>query len=215
MTGGNSRSGLRSVHQGQPEVGGRDMGSRLCPWGFLWAGLSFSFFFLSFFFPPRGLEMTIKTRAAGRAAESCFLRSQGGSGGKTPVEHHGPALEVTSPVFLFCSVSEMASVLSRRLGKRSLLGTRVAAPSALAEGVLVATQIPGLQTDLGRASAHLAPQEDGSFVPPSEETSQAPRFPSPGRRQLHTGQQVRKEALGVLGWSDAFWWGSTSPMRPG
>uniref|UniRef100_A0A8D0FSN1 Zinc finger protein 395 n=1 Tax=Strix occidentalis caurina TaxID=311401 RepID=A0A8D0FSN1_STROC len=38
----------------------------------------------------------------------------------------------------------MASVLSRRLGKRSLLGTRVSAPSALADGVLVATQIPGM-----------------------------------------------------------------------
>lgn len=183
------------------------MGSRLCPRGFLWAGLSFFFFFL-IFFPPRGLEITIKMRAGGRAAESCFLRSQGGSGGgKTPVERRGPALEVTSPIFLFRSVSEMASVLSRRLGKRSLLGTRVAAPSALAEGVLVATQIPGLQTDLGRASAHLVPREDGSFVPPSEETSQAPRFPSPSCRQLHTGQQVRKEALGVLGWWDAFWWG--------
>ncbi|CAM9976522.1 unnamed protein product [Bubo scandiacus] len=85
-------------------------------------------------------------------------------------------------------VSEMASVLSRRLGKRSLLGTRVSAPSALADGVLVATQIPGLQTDLGRASAHTVPREDGSCVPSAEESSQAARCP--GRRQLHAGQQV-------------------------
>ncbi|XP_010288875.1 PREDICTED: zinc finger protein 395 [Phaethon lepturus] len=84
----------------------------------------------------------------------------------------------------------MASVLSRRLGKRSLLGTRVSAPSALAEGVLVATQIPGLQTDLGRVSAHVVPREEGSCALAAEESSQAPRFPSPGRRQLHAGQQV-------------------------
>ncbi|XP_009069326.1 PREDICTED: zinc finger protein 395 [Acanthisitta chloris] len=82
----------------------------------------------------------------------------------------------------------MASVLSRRLGKRSLLGTRVSAPSALAEGVLVATQIPGLPMDLGRAPAHAAPREEGSCALPAEESSQAHRFPS--HRQLHTGQQV-------------------------
>lgn len=90
----------------------------------------------------------------------------------------------------------MASVLSRRLGKRSLLGTRVSTPGALAEGVLVTTQIPGLQTDLSQVSAHVVPREDGACVPAVEESSQAPRFP--GHRQ-----QVRKEALGVLGWWDA------------
>uniref|UniRef100_A0A8C3PI42 Zinc finger protein 395 n=1 Tax=Calidris pygmaea TaxID=425635 RepID=A0A8C3PI42_9CHAR len=84
----------------------------------------------------------------------------------------------------------MASVLSRRLGKRSLLGTRVSAPSTLAEGMLVATQIPGLQTDLGQASAHTALREDGSCVPSVEESSQGPRFPSPGCQQLCAGQQV-------------------------
>ncbi|XP_074904982.1 zinc finger protein 395 isoform X2 [Buteo buteo] len=84
----------------------------------------------------------------------------------------------------------MASVLSRRLGKRSLLGTRVSAPSTLADGVLVATQVPGLQTDLGQASAHTVPREDGSCAPSAEESSQAPRFPSPGHRQLCAGQQV-------------------------
>ncbi|NXG56901.1 ZN395 protein, partial [Hemiprocne comata] len=91
---------------------------------------------------------------------------------------------------LFRSVSEMASVLSRRLGKRSLLGTRVSAPGALAEGVLVATQIPSLQTDLSRVSAHAAPQEDGPCVPLVEESSQAPRIPSPSHQQLCAGQQV-------------------------
>ncbi|PKK21547.1 zinc finger protein 395 [Columba livia] len=82
----------------------------------------------------------------------------------------------------------MASVLSRRLGKRSLLGTRVSAPTALAEGVLVATQIPGLPTgDLGRVSA---PRDDGSCALPVEESGSALRFPSPGCQQLHAGQQV-------------------------
>ncbi|XP_009953382.1 PREDICTED: zinc finger protein 395 [Leptosomus discolor] len=81
----------------------------------------------------------------------------------------------------------MASVLSRRLGKRSLLGTRVSAPSALADGMLVGTQISGLQTDLGGASARGAPREDGACAPSAEDSSQAP---SPSRRQPCAGQQV-------------------------
>ncbi|XP_010000483.1 PREDICTED: zinc finger protein 395 [Chaetura pelagica] len=84
----------------------------------------------------------------------------------------------------------MASVLSRRLGKRSLLGTRVSAPGALAEGVLVASQIPSLQADLSRVSAHAMPREDGPCVPSVEEGSQAPRIPSPNHQQLCAGQQV-------------------------
>ncbi|NWW81432.1 ZN395 protein, partial [Climacteris rufus] len=77
---------------------------------------------------------------------------------------------VTPRVRVSRSVSDMASVLSRRLGKRSLLGTRVAAP----DGV----------PDLGRGPA---PHEDGSCRQLVEESST--RFPSPGLRQLH-GQQV-------------------------
>lgn len=94
----------------------------------------------------------------------------------------------------------MASVLSRRLGKRSLLGTRVSTPGALADGVLVATQIPGLQTDLGRPSTYAVPQEDGSCTLLAEESSQTPRLPSPSCQQLCAGQQVRTEVLGVLSW---------------
>ncbi|NXA15245.1 ZN395 protein, partial [Sapayoa aenigma] len=90
-----------------------------------------------------------------------------------------PSPEPTSPC-LSRSVSDMATVLSRRLGKRSLLGTRVSA-----DGMLAATQIPGLRPRLGRAL-----REDGSRVPSAEENGQAPRFPSPGLQQLHTGQQV-------------------------
>ncbi|XP_010143824.1 PREDICTED: zinc finger protein 395 [Buceros rhinoceros silvestris] len=82
----------------------------------------------------------------------------------------------------------MASMLSRRLGKRSLLGTRVSAPGALADGVLVATQIPSLPSDLGLASVHTVPREERSCAPAGEESSQAPRFPDP--RQLQAGQQV-------------------------
>ncbi|XP_053920083.1 zinc finger protein 395 isoform X3 [Cuculus canorus] len=83
---------------------------------------------------------------------------------------------------------KMASMLSRRLGKRSLLGTRVSAPGVLADGVLVATQIPSFQPDLGRASVHTVPQEDGSCMPSVEESSQVPRCPS--HQQLNDGQQV-------------------------
>lgn len=83
-------------------------------------------------------------------------------------------------------------MLSRRLGKRSLLGTRVSAP----DGVLVAPQIHALPADLSRPLAHLAPPEDGSCPQAVEESSRAPRFPSPGHHQLCAGQQVRKEAFG-------------------
>ncbi|NXK52145.1 ZN395 protein, partial [Chauna torquata] len=83
-------------------------------------------------------------------------------------------------------VAEMASVLSRRLGKRSLLGTRISAP----DGMLVAPQIHALQTDLSRAPSRAAPPEDGSCPQAAEESSRAQRFPSPSRRQLCTGQQV-------------------------
>ncbi|XP_017685931.1 PREDICTED: zinc finger protein 395 [Lepidothrix coronata] len=70
----------------------------------------------------------------------------------------------------------MATALSRRLGKRSLLGTRVPA-----DGM----QIPGLQPEPGRAPA--AP-EDGSCALSVEENGRAPGFS--GLRQLHSGQQV-------------------------
>ncbi|NXH22368.1 ZN395 protein, partial [Bucco capensis] len=87
-------------------------------------------------------------------------------------------------------MSKMASMLSRRLGKRSLLGNRISAPGALLDGVLLATHIPALHTDLGQLSAHTLPQEDASCVPAGEESSQAPRFSSASHQQLCTGQQV-------------------------
>ncbi|NWT07331.1 ZN395 protein, partial [Mionectes macconnelli] len=68
-------------------------------------------------------------------------------------------------------LSAMATALSRRLGKRSLLGTRVPA-----DGAPAAARIPGLQP------------EDGSRALPVEENGQAPAFP--GLRQLRSGQQL-------------------------
>ncbi|XP_064507287.1 zinc finger protein 395 isoform X3 [Pseudopipra pipra] len=76
----------------------------------------------------------------------------------------------------------MATALSRRLGKRSLLGTRVPA-----DGM----QVPGLQPEPGRAPA--AP-EDGSCALSAEENGRAPGFP--GLRQLHSGQQVLPTSSG-------------------
>ncbi|KAJ7428068.1 hypothetical protein BTVI_01340 [Pitangus sulphuratus] len=64
--------------------------------------------------------------------------------------------------------SAMATALSRRLGKRSLLGTRVPADGIPA----AAAQIPGLQPELAPGG-----HEDGSCALPSEENSQAPGFP--------------------------------------
>ncbi|XP_059584332.1 zinc finger protein 395 [Alligator mississippiensis] len=90
----------------------------------------------------------------------------------------------------------MASVLSRRLGKRSLLGARVSVPSSLVDGMLVTTSIPTLQAELSRASSHLVSYDDGQCREHSEEGSRAPAFPNPNlnlnpnRLQLHPGQKV-------------------------
>ncbi|XP_021247737.1 zinc finger protein 395 isoform X2 [Numida meleagris] len=79
------------------------------------------------------------------------------------------------------SVAAMASVLSRRLGKRSLLGTRVSAPSALADGVLAAPQM------------HAVLPDDVSCPQAAEESGRAPRFLSPNPRQqvlvTYSGQE--------------------------
>lgn len=94
----------------------------------------------------------------------------------------------------------MASVLSRRLGKRSLLGARVSVPSSLVDGMLVTTSIPTLQAELSRASSHLVSYDDGQCREHSEEGSRAPAFPNPNlnlnpnRLQLHPGQKVCKVA---------------------
>ncbi|XP_065443526.1 zinc finger protein 395 isoform X8 [Chrysemys picta bellii] len=84
----------------------------------------------------------------------------------------------------------MASVLSRRLGKRSLLGTRVSTPSSLADRMLGTAQIPTLQAELSRVSSHLASYEGGRCKEQGEESSTMPSFPNLNRLQLHPGQRV-------------------------
>nr|XP_042704824.1 zinc finger protein 395 isoform X1 [Chrysemys picta bellii]XP_042704825.1 zinc finger protein 395 isoform X1 [Chrysemys picta bellii] len=84
----------------------------------------------------------------------------------------------------------MASVLSRRLGKRSLLGTRVSTPSSLADRMLGTAQIPTLQAELSRVSSHLASYEGGRCKEQGEESSTMPSFPNLNRLQLHPGQRM-------------------------
>uniref|UniRef100_A0A8D0GDQ0 Zinc finger protein 395 n=1 Tax=Sphenodon punctatus TaxID=8508 RepID=A0A8D0GDQ0_SPHPU len=79
----------------------------------------------------------------------------------------------------------MASVLSRRLGKRSLLGARVSAPSALVEGILVTAPIPALRVELGRVPAHLGSYEDGHCKEHMEEEASFLN-----RNRLQPGQKV-------------------------
>ncbi|XP_013914258.1 PREDICTED: zinc finger protein 395 [Thamnophis sirtalis] len=59
----------------------------------------------------------------------------------------------------------MASVLSRRLGKRSLLGARISAPPLLGDGMLMTAQVHPLQPEHTRASSHqsILSYEDGHF----------------------------------------------------
>uniref|UniRef100_A0ABM5FAJ5 Zinc finger protein 395 n=1 Tax=Pogona vitticeps TaxID=103695 RepID=A0ABM5FAJ5_9SAUR len=80
----------------------------------------------------------------------------------------------------------MAAVLSRRLGKRSLLGARISAPTLLGDGVLLTTQAHPLHPELSKGSSLLASCEDRPFKD---------RADSPGDRNqngpmLHPGQKV-------------------------
>ncbi|KAM4772505.1 zinc finger protein 395 [Rhinophrynus dorsalis] len=93
----------------------------------------------------------------------------------------------------------MASMLSKRLGKRSLLGARVCTPSA--DGMLVEGQM-SIQTELP-GGAHLGVYEGGWYKECSEETSCVPgNFPS-SRFKLYPGQKVYithngKECAGLV-----------------
>ncbi|XP_067426032.1 zinc finger protein 395 isoform X2 [Emydura macquarii macquarii] len=84
----------------------------------------------------------------------------------------------------------MASVLSRRLGKRSLLGARVSTPSSLADRMLATAQIPALQAELSSVTSHLASYEGGRCKEQAEESSMMPSFPTLNHLQLHPGQRV-------------------------
>ena len=87
----------------------------------------------------------------------------------------------------------MAAVLSRRLGKRSLLGARISAPTLLGDGVLLTTQAHPLHPELSKGPSLLASCEDRPFKD---------RADSPGDRNqnglmLHPGQKV-SETLAFL-----------------
>ncbi|XP_053105332.1 zinc finger protein 395 [Hemicordylus capensis] len=81
----------------------------------------------------------------------------------------------------------MASVLSRRLGKRSLLGARISAPPLLGDGMLVTAQVPPLQpSEHSKGSSHLAALEDGPFKEHVEEAGS----PNQSWLVLQPGQKV-------------------------
>ncbi|XP_075779402.1 zinc finger protein 395 isoform X2 [Pelodiscus sinensis] len=84
----------------------------------------------------------------------------------------------------------MASLLSKRLGKRSLLGTRVSTPSAFSDRMLGPAQIPALQVELSRVSPQLASYEGGQCKEQAKESGLTPSFPNLDRLQLHPGQRV-------------------------
>nr|XP_006116781.1 zinc finger protein 395 isoform X1 [Pelodiscus sinensis]XP_006116782.1 zinc finger protein 395 isoform X2 [Pelodiscus sinensis] len=84
----------------------------------------------------------------------------------------------------------MASLLSKRLGKRSLLGTRVSTPSAFSDRMLGPGQIPALQVELSRVSPQLASYEGGQCKEQAKESGLTPSFPNLDRLQLHPGQRV-------------------------
>ncbi|XP_053239787.1 zinc finger protein 395 [Podarcis raffonei] len=99
----------------------------------------------------------------------------------------------------------MASVLSRRLGKRSLLGARISAPPLLGDGVLMMAPLPPLQTEHPKESPRLASCEDGRFKEPvGDSGSQGQNWPL-----LQPGQKVYvfykgQEAPGLVEHHDLF-----------
>ncbi|XP_044306226.1 zinc finger protein 395 [Varanus komodoensis] len=80
----------------------------------------------------------------------------------------------------------MASVLSRRLGKRSLLGARISAPPLLGDGVLMATQVCPPQPEHSKGALALPAFEDGHF----KEHVEDPGKPSQPWPALPAGQKA-------------------------
>ncbi|KAM4694996.1 zinc finger protein 395 isoform 2-T2 [Discoglossus pictus] len=81
----------------------------------------------------------------------------------------------------------MASMLSKRLGKRSLLGARVCTPSLSADGILVEGQV-SMQAELA-GGASLGHYEPGFYKDCSEETFAVGNLPM-SRFKLYPGQKV-------------------------
>uniref|UniRef100_UPI00398F63C0 zinc finger protein 395-like isoform X2 n=1 Tax=Pristiophorus japonicus TaxID=55135 RepID=UPI00398F63C0 len=85
----------------------------------------------------------------------------------------------------------MASVLSRRLGKRSLLGALVHTPSPSGDGMLIPGQIQAFRLDSVRGnSSYTVSFEDGQFKEYSEDSIIGPGFQSLARFKLYPGQKV-------------------------
>ncbi|KAJ7341353.1 hypothetical protein JRQ81_005350 [Phrynocephalus forsythii] len=80
----------------------------------------------------------------------------------------------------------MATVLSRRLGKRSLLGARISAPPLLGDGVLVTTRAHPLPPELSKGSSPPVSCEDGHF----KEQADGPGDQNQNGPVLQPGQKV-------------------------
>ncbi|CAH2245558.1 zinc finger 395 [Pelobates cultripes] len=95
----------------------------------------------------------------------------------------------------------MASMLSKRLGKRSLLGARVCTPSLSPDGMLVEGPL-AVQADLS-GGANLCPYEGGCYKEcPEEAGTSMTNLPS-NRFKLYPGQRVcithnGKECVGLV-----------------
>ncbi|XP_041034983.1 zinc finger protein 395-like isoform X1 [Carcharodon carcharias] len=85
----------------------------------------------------------------------------------------------------------MVSVLSRRLGKRSLLGALVHTPSPSGDGILIPGVIQAFRLDPGRGNSfYTVSFEDGQFKEYSEESIIGAGFQSLSRFKLYPGQKV-------------------------
>ncbi|XP_063156749.1 zinc finger protein 395 isoform X2 [Candoia aspera] len=96
----------------------------------------------------------------------------------------------------------MASVLSRRLGKRSLLGARISAPPLLGDGMLMTTQVHPLQPEHRKAPPHLVSYEDGHFKEHVEDSgSQNQNWPvlRPGQKGLYVSRKAEEVRLAEVG----------------
>ncbi|XP_069089869.1 zinc finger protein 395 isoform X2 [Pleurodeles waltl] len=83
----------------------------------------------------------------------------------------------------------MASMLSKRLGKRSLMGARVCVPSTVGDGTLMTGHYPTLQAVFG-GEAPLPSCEGGYCKECPEEGARAPECQAPNRYKLYPGQKV-------------------------
>ncbi|XP_029452048.1 zinc finger protein 395 isoform X2 [Rhinatrema bivittatum] len=83
----------------------------------------------------------------------------------------------------------MTSMLSKRLGKRSLLGARVCTPSSVAEGALSAGQVAAWQPEVAGAVCPLS-VEDGRYKELQEEGAGTMCLSGLSRFKLYPGQKV-------------------------